>query len=137
MGQLTQKDLRTPHNGETSRKIRARIDKITSRQAVAATLTDTFTASVAGTVQEIGFVGNVLAGAGESMTIDVTINGVSCLSTPLVINNTRAARTLHLASLAPAARNVPFGAQIIVTRTYVAGGTPAPIGSSVIDVEIG
>ena len=135
MAQLTQRDLHTPHNAANIRKIRARMEAIRSRQTAAATLTETYSLDVAGAVREITFLANAVPAAGESLTIDVQRNGVSVLAAAFVYNNTRTARTLYNLTLAANA-NIAMGDQLTVIRTYVAGGGPTPIGSSVVAVEI-
>jgi hypothetical protein len=134
MPALTKSNVRTPLGPKGSERLRARIDRVVSNQAVAATATDVQVIDVSGKVQALSVVVGTLPAAGESLTVDVHKNGVTILTTPAVLDNTM---TNKLRALTPVA-NTSFavGDRVSVIRTYAAGGGPAPIGPSKVILEI-
>jgi hypothetical protein len=134
MSTLTQKDLRNPFNGESIKKIRGVINRAISEQKVAATLAGDLArhgvAANGGLVRSLWLLSSKPAAAGESLTIDVTANGVSLLAAPFVFDSTKTAAAQIELPLA-ASHNIVTGDPILVSRTYVAGGGPTMTASSV------
>lgn len=104
-------------------------------QAVAATASDhAFIAPGAGRITAVqGFPG-AAAAAGESMTIDAHIGGVSALTAVGTIDNA-SGLTVVAGTIDPAANTFAQGDVITFERTYVAGGGPTPIVNSVMEIS--
>lgn len=66
------------------------------------------------------------AAAGESMNVDVTIGGVSCLTGAFTMDDASADAVVE-GTLDPAAVAFSKGDKVEIGRTYVAGGGPAPM----------
>jgi hypothetical protein len=101
-------------------------------QAVAATATSrVFRAMRAGTIEEFNASADNAAGlpaAGESMTLDILINGAPVLTTPILIDDTYvAAGTVVVGAINAAAKAFVRGDLIEIVRTYVAGGGATPL----------
>jgi hypothetical protein len=102
-------------------------------QATAATATDVFMiAPAAGQITIAQAAAETGAAAGEDMQIDVLINGVSALSAPIPLDN--AAGTAVQTSALGAAVTFAQGDKISVERTYTAGGGPAPMLNTLVDI---
>lgn len=133
MSNLTHKDLR-PFGTTNATKLISHIKRGRSSQGAAATV-----ASPAGlvanmdpvdqdmTITDITFVASVTPAAGESLVIDVTVDGTTILSGTFTFNNTLVGdRVYSLKNLLLAASNRIRAGQIVrVIRTYTAGGGPA------------
>lgn len=134
MPQLRKTDLRTPFGPNSSKRLRARIDRHTSTQAAAATLTDISVVETAGDIQALTLTVAGLPAAGESLTVDVQKNSVSVLAAPVVFDSTA---TSKQKVFSPTANNPwKVGDILTVIRTYVAGGGPTPIGPNRVTIEI-
>ena len=133
--QLKQRDLRTPFNGENSRKIRARVDRISSDQATAADLTTTIVSDVEGQVQNLYLVVAAVAATGESMEIDVTVNGTSILDDPYTYDEGSAPASVIQIPVSKDV-NIEVGDVIAIVRDYTAGGGATPIGASKVVLEV-
>lgn len=134
--QLKQKDLHSPMSGAAIRKVRAAIHEHVSAQAAAATLASTVEVlNLSGSVQWAYALLAAAPAAGESLTVDVTKNGVSILTAPLAIDSTYSAgERIPL----PVIDGTSFelGDVVNVARTYVAGGGPTPIGPNKVVLGI-
>lgn len=114
------------------------MEQMKSLQAVMATLA----ASVIGIVAFEGQVGDVYAvipqtlGTGESLTLDVLVNGVSILTAPVVVNAALQAvpgKLIPLMKYHDRTKSaLHVGDVVTVSRTYVAGGGPAGVTSLVV-----
>lgn len=146
MSTLKNKDFHSPMNSATIRKIVGHLNKIQHEQAVAADAT----ASVfvgggplkqSGVIEDIYFISSIVAGAGESMTIDVLRNGVSILTGVYTFNatapNAPDKQVSFKSLLTPAGRALNVGDVITVTRDYTVGGTPTPMAHNAVVLEIG
>jgi hypothetical protein len=136
MAQLKQGDMRTPFGGKGSARLRGRIDRLTFNQAAAASGNDIQVSDAAGKIQDIYIITAATPGAGESLTVDVQKNGVTVLTTPLVVDNTRTGKTVHRPSVAALGASAALGDIFTVVRTYAAGA-PAPVGPNKVVIEIG
>jgi hypothetical protein len=136
MGQIKQTWLRTPLGNKTKRLLAARIDRHVSSQAAAATLTDTSVLEVSGDVQALGITYAGVPAVGESLTVDIQKNGVTILTTPLVVDSTVGAGVKQKSFSLAASQTFKPGDIVTVIRTYVAGGGPTPIGPNRVSVEI-
>lgn len=136
MAQLTKRNLAIPPlNAQNKDKIRARIDKLESGQGAAANLTTNEIVEAAGKVLSLIFIANDIAAAGESLTIDVLKEGVSILTAPYAYDATAAAKTrIDLPLVADTV--FALGDLLTVSRTYVAGGGPTPLGANKVVMEI-
>jgi hypothetical protein len=106
----------------------------TDLQAVAATATTTlFIAPAAGTIKGLLAVAGTAAAAGESMTCDVQIGGVTALTSVATLDDA-AGTTAQTAVVNAAADDFVAGNVITVVRTYVAGGGPTPMANTVVSV---
>lgn len=103
-------------------------------QAVAATATDTvMLAPGAGNITALRAVPGAAAAAGESMTCDVQIGGVTALSAVATIDNASGLNVVA-GTVDLAADDFVAGDVITIVRTYAAGGAPTPIVNTVVDV---
>lgn len=106
------------------------IETITSRQATAATATETvLIAPAAGTIESLQAFSGATAAADESMTVDIAINGTSALTTVITLD-AAAASTVQSAVVDATANTFAAGDKITIVRTYTAG-TPTPIVDTV------
>lgn len=137
MGPLEERELHMPLNGASNARLRAAIERIVSRQTTAATSVDTFYLSGKGTIRGAKFIFAAAAEEGESLAIDIKVNGTSVLAGGSAI-------TLDDSSdLTPAVWNYLDIDQIklkpndvlTIHRTYTAGEAPEPIGSNQIELE--
>ena len=140
--QLNNKDLHTPFNTLTLKKIKSVMLRGISEQAVAASLAtagaDRMTPCPQDlTIKDIYVISNLVCAAGESMTYNVLVNGVSILSGVFTLDSTKAAKTQHsLKSLITGSLVLSAGDKVAVTRVYTAGGGPTPMGSNALYIEI-
>lgn len=142
MSKLTKKDLHTPFTGATITKIMSHVLAKRSEQLVAASLATSLMAggvvTQAQTFQDAYAIIGVAMGAGESMTVDILVNGASILNAVLTIDSTslpdvQLPVTLSAAFIA-AGKALNPGDRIQVTRVYVAGGAPtAPVNTVVLE----
>lgn len=135
MPQLKSANLRTPFTQKSSKALRARIDRMVSSQAVAASASDPHVTDLAGEVVAATVITGANRGVGESLTVDIQKNGVSILTAPLVLDNTLPGKTLRNLPVQPGTR-FAVGDVVTFIRTYVAGGAPTPVGPSRIVLEI-
>jgi len=114
------------------------------QQAAASTLADALASRViraqkAGTIAafgaEIAAAGGVAA-AGESMTFDVTIGGVSALTAVVTIDDSIAVGTPVAGTIDTTANTFAAGDLIEVIRTYAAGGAPTPMTDTFATVTL-
>jgi hypothetical protein len=96
---------------------------------VAATVTKSLLVVPAGLTSllslDVSAATQIVAGAGESITVDVLKNGVSILSAPILIDSAVAAKTAVVGLITTSALAV--GDFIEVAYTYTVGGTPTPM----------
>ncbi len=125
-------------------KILAHINRKQSVQLTAAddaTPTPFWVADFDGQWYDLFVISNVICGAGESMTIDVTKDGVSVLSSVFTINAT----TIPAGSikkqvsfrnlLTTAGKSFTKGNVFRVIRDYTVGGTPTPMTVTTVGLE--
>lgn len=135
MPQTTQTLLRSPASSRSAKKLRARIDRHASSQAVAATLSDVMVVDVGGQIQALTAIIGATPAAGESLVVDVLRNGVSILSAPYTFSNALPGKVVR--DLVPVAgTTIVIGDVITINRTYTAGGGPTPIGPSRVILEV-
>lgn len=92
-----------------------------SNQAAAASATDVlFIAPGPGTILDVAAYSEATAGVGESMTIDVTIGGVS-IATATILLDTAAASTVQHMTIDTAKDDFLYDGKVGIVRTYVAG----------------
>lgn len=109
-----------------------------SRQLAAASETlRVFRALAAGRIVACAAETGTVAAAGESMTFDVQIAGVTALTGVITIDDTVAIDT-PVAGVVGAGAVAEFaaGELVSVVRTYVAGGGPTPMRDTVVDIEV-
>lgn len=85
-----------------------------------------------GPITALFFVAHVVAGVGESLTVDVTRNGVSILPAPFVYDATKPANTKIAIPFNPT--TLAIGDLMVFPRTYVAG-VPTPIGQNAVEIQ--
>jgi hypothetical protein len=135
MPQLKQGDLRFPLNGSSAARLRARIDRISSNQATAATLTEQYISETAGKIQALSVVIAATPGVGESLVVDVQNNGVSLLTAPATLDSATSGKGVK--SLPVIANSfIAAGDVITFIRTYTAGGAPALATPNRIVLEV-
>ena len=106
-------------------------------QSVAATGTKrVFRALTPGAIREVSAEVGTVAAAGESLSIDVTIGGVSALSAPIVIDDSIAIDTPVVGAVDVAANEYAVGDLVEVSFTYVAGGAPTPMADAVVGLGV-
>lgn len=102
-------------------------------QAVAADATTTsFIAPAAGTILGVYAKSGATAAAAESMTFDVKIAGVTCLTAPISI--AAAQTTVAQAGTLAAAVSFTAGQVITIVRDYTAGGGPTPMVNTLVSI---
>lgn len=107
-----------------------------SYQLAAATETlRVYRALEAGQILRVAAEVGTAAAAGESMTLDVEIAGVSCLTAPITIDDTTVIDTPVAGVVNPLAVAFAAGDLIRVVRTYVAGVGPTPMQDTVATIE--
>jgi hypothetical protein len=134
---LTYKDMHTPFNSVTLKKILAVLQQGRSEQAVAATaagaaLVNGTPALYAGNIKSIFVISAAVAGVAETMTYDVLVNGASVLTAPYVFSITSTAKAQVDLPLDPTKVAIATGDIITVSRTYVAGGAPTMTANTVV-----
>lgn len=133
MGQLKQKDLHNPMSSAAIRAVRGRIDGFRSRQATAVDLTDTQVSDIVGNIHDVTFVAAAVAAAGETMSIDIHVNGASILASAFIVDDTYPqGSVVHIPVETP---NLAIGDKVEIIRDYTAGGGATPMGANVITVE--
>jgi hypothetical protein len=91
-----------------------------------------FIASGAGVITGVYAAAGATAGTGESITVDVQINGVTCLSSVITLN--AAATTVSQpGTIDTAADDIAAGDLITVVFAYTAG-TPTPIVDTLVSI---
>ena len=132
--------IRSQAGGElniSKRLIGAGRSQMDSRQIAASTETlRLFRALAAGKIVSVAAETGVVAAAAESMTFDVEIGGVTCLTGVITIDDTVVIDTPEAGVVNTAANTFAAGDLIRVVRTYVAGGAPTPMSSTVVDVQL-
>lgn len=120
---LKAKDLHTPFNGPTLKKILAHMDPIVSKQAMAADLTDVFLVTRAGNLLAGIFVLDAAFQASEAMTVDVQVNGSSIMTggTPQEVGD-QAANSVTDLTLDPAKKALAVGDKVSIIRNWTTGG---------------
>lgn len=102
-------------------------------QAVAAdATTNSFIAPAAGTILGVYAKSGATAAVGESMTFDVQIAGVTCLTAPISI--APAQTTVAQAGTLAAAVSFTAGQVITIIRDYTAGGGPTPMVNTLVSI---
>lgn len=95
-----------------------------------------FRATRPGSVLAVNAEVGTAAAAAESMTLDVEINGVSCLTGAITIDNTVVIDTPEPGVVDAAASAFAAGDLVRVVRTYVPGGAPTPMRDTVCTVGV-
>ena len=78
----------------------------------------------------------VVAAAGESHSIDVTLNGTTVLTGAIVLDDSNVARVAEEGTLDTTNVQVAEGDWFEADLTYTAGGGPTPIVDTVVTAEI-
>jgi hypothetical protein len=94
-----------------------------------------FRARSAGTIRKVAAEVGTAAAAGESMTFDVEIGGVSCLTGVITVDNAVAIDTPVAGTVDTAANTFAAGDLIRVVRVHTPGGAPTPMLDTVCTVE--
>lgn len=134
---LVDKDLHNPLTSKTIKKVLAVFQQGKSEQAVAATaaggaVVNGTPVQYAGKIQALTVMTSVLPGAGESMTYDVKVNGVSILTAPYVLDLTKTAKVQIDLPLDTTKTAIAVGDILTVDRTYVAGAAAMTANAVVI-----
>lgn len=108
-----------------------------SRQLVAATANESWFAKQAGTLKSVDFIADEVAGAGESMVVDILVNGASVLTGVYTYDSGSSPNTWYPASLDGAKLAVVKGDLISVSRVYTAGGSATPVAENEVVIEMG
>ena len=137
MTRLAKKDLHVPFNNKTLNKVASYLLRGRSEQAVAATAAGAAMAHLTVatqnlTIRDAYFLSASAAGVGESMAIDLLVNGASILTAPYTFDATAAAKTQIKLPVDPAKQQINIGDKVTVSRTYVAGGGPTMTASVVV-----
>ncbi len=114
-----------------------------NQQVVAASLAASpiWHATFDGVIGDLFILLDAVAGAGESMTVNVLKNGVSILSGAKTLDSTSANaaaaadRVSLLSLLTAAGKSFVTGDVFTVTRVYTAGGTPTPMTNTTVVLE--
>lgn len=106
----------------------------TVKQAVAATAAGVaaFIAPAAGAITSVRAFAGAGAASGESLTVDVKINGVTCLTGVITLGATEGT-DVQSGTLA-AAVALAAGDKVTVDFAYTAGGGPTPIVNTVVTI---
>ena len=103
-------------------------------QAVAATATTVqFMATRAGKITGVAAKSGATASGTEDMSVDVEINGTTCLTGPVVLD-AAATTVLQVGTVDTAADDFVAGDLIQIVRTYTAG-TPTPITDTNVTID--
>lgn len=107
----------------------------TELQATAASATvRAFIAGRTGVVKGVKAQAGAGAASGESLTVDVQIGGVSCLSSVITLDDT-AATTVQDGTIDTAADDLAADDIVTVVFAYTAGGGPTPIVNTLVTIE--
>ena len=116
--------------------IAGRIEKVSSLQAVAATLAASviWVADFKGKISDANFVSAVTPFTGESMVLSVLKNGVTMMSANVTVDSTIAAKKKWdvWANIDKAKNFFNEGDIITFTRTYTAGGGPLMTATNLV-----
>ena len=137
MSKLSNKDLHTPFNNKSLLKLKGFILRGVAQQFTAATLAAQPLDRLAPVPQDADilsayFLSSTAAAAGESMDIDLQVNGVSILTAPYTFDSTQPAGVQIELPIDPLKKHLATGQRVTVDRTYVAGGGPTMIATSVV-----
>jgi hypothetical protein len=106
-------------------------------QAVAATATKrAFRALTDGAIREVAAEVGTVAAAGESLSIDITIDGVSALTAPIVIDDSVTINTPVAGVVDAASNEYAAGELIEVSFTYTAGVGPTPMADTIVGLGV-
>lgn len=104
-------------------------------QATAATATTfQFMATRVGVIKAVVMKAGTAAASGEDMAIDVQINGVTCLTSAVTLDDA-AGTTLQTATVDTTADDLAAGDVVTVVRTYTAGGGPTPMTDTFVAID--
>ena len=95
-----------------------------------------FRALASGRVVAVSAETGTAAAAGESMTFDVQIKGVSCLSHVITINSSTAIDTPVAGVINPAKMRFAVGDLVSIVRVYTPGSTPTPMRDTVLGYQV-
>ena len=95
-----------------------------------------FRATSAGRIVIANVEDGTVAAAAESMTFDVQIGGVSCLTGLITLDNGDSIDTPVAGVVDVAANTFAAGDLVRVVRAYVPGGAPTPMADTVCTIEI-
>ena len=119
-------------NGTDWTRLGRKVTQLTHSDEQAAASTETtfaFLALRAGAINDVIAVAETAAAAGEDMAIDVQINGVTCLTSAIVLDDT-AGTTPQVGTVDTAANTLARGDIVTIVRTYTAGGAPTPMANT-------
>jgi hypothetical protein len=115
-----------------NRMVQLRANWETNLQAVAATAdVISFIAPGPGRVTAVRAVAGTTAAAAEDMEVDLLIDGVTCLTGPIVLDDT-AGILVQTGTLDPAAVAIAAGDVVTISRVYTAGGAPTPMANTTV-----
>ena len=119
--------------GDDARDVHRNHQKTAASYAAASDAAFVIRCLKAGTIEEFNCelaAWGDLAAAGESMSIELLIDGVTALTGPVVIDDTIALDTPVAGVIDPTANTFAAGSKIEIVRTYVAGGGPTPMAAT-------
>lgn len=132
---LVPADLQPAVSAESQKKIARHVLKWSVAQATAVDLATLFVAEGAGRIVSVkAMTAGDLAGAGESMVVDVTIDGTSCLDSTITLNSSSTADTWSEATIDYTANTLALGSSVLIDLDYTAGGTPTPMTDTYVVV---
>lgn len=141
--------FKVPFNNDTMRRLRGHIKARGTNLAVAATANSNLAhhgclfVTEPGQIQDVYSITNVVAGAGESIVIDIEKSSdggatwATVLSATTTIDSTTTAKRQVQHKVDPTKRAVVPGDMLRAKHTYTAGGTPAPLANISTMAEIG
>lgn len=119
-------------NGTDWTRLGRKVTQLTHSDVQAAASSETtfaFLAMRAGAINDVIAVAETAAAAGEDMAIDVQINGVTCLTSAIVLDDA-AGVTPQVGTVDTAANTLARGDIVTIVRTYTAGGGPTPMANT-------
>lgn len=144
MSVLKRNDFHTPLSNVGITKLFGHVTRCRSEQTAAASLA---ASPLSGgnpitqdaTIVDAYVISSAVAGSGESIVVDLLLNGVSLLSGTYTFDSTKTAKTqlkLALSSMpgvgGRGGPKVVAGDILTCTRTYTAGGSPTMVASAVV-----
>lgn len=137
---VTAKDFQLPtQDNEKTRHLARQVTRLETFQVTAtdATLVLGFARGAGRIVAARALTAGPAPAAGESMDVDIQINGVTCLDGgDIAIPAAGTPKAWYDGAIDPAASDVVLGDKITAVLDYTAGGGPAPMTDTVIEVDV-